>query len=237
MRTLRIMGIVGASALLLSTSVAFAEDKSANTRGDNERGDYRAMASSTTARMKAGRDEAQTRMEGQRTKAEEHMKNIQDKAKQEMAQRLAKQFNNLNSTWTDKFMQQLDRYDALVQKIQDRADIAAGNGKDVASTTAAIQSATTAIASARTAVIAQAAAKTYTLDTSTLPTTATTTPSGQEKIMKNFRVSFQTLHKTLFKDLFALRDGPMKDARRAVQDAIQTLGKIPRVDEDNDKND
>ena len=50
--------------------------------------------------------------------------------------------------------------------------------------------------------------------------------------MQSLRKSFQTLHSSLFKDLFALRDGAMKDARGAVQNALQTLGTIPGVDED-----
>src|SRR3989344_784075 len=119
-----------------------------------------------------------------------------------------------------------------VADIQDRADIAAGKGRDVTTATAAIQSAQAAIESARAAVTAQAA-KAYVLDTSAVAvTTSTTTPSGQVELMKNLRTSFQNLHKTLFKDLFALRDGPMKDARKAVQSALQTLGKIPGVDEE-----
>jgi hypothetical protein len=120
----------------------------------------------------------------------------------------------------------------MLVKVQARADIASSTGKDITATTAAIQSAKTAILSARTAVVAQAA-KTYTLDPSTIPTTATSTTNGQEKIMKSLRTSFQNFHTTLFKDLFALRDGAMKNARTALQNAVQTLSGIPGVDEDN----
>jgi len=210
----------------------FAEGNGTNAREGNGSDDYRAMSASTTAHMQTVRDESRTRMETQRGKAMERMTDIGDKAKQEMAKGFATQFDNLNSTWTDHFMQLLDRYDAILQKIQDRANIAAGNGKDVASTTVAIQLAKTAILSARTAVVAQAA-KTYVINPSTIPTVATTTSSGQEKIMKSLRTSFQNLHTGLFKDLFALRDGQMKDARKALQSALQTLSSIPGVDEDN----
>ena len=55
----------------------------------------------------------------------------------------------------------------------------------------------------------------------------------QEKIVQGLRTAFKKLHETLFKDLFALRDGPMKDARRALQNAHQALSKIPGVDERN----
>jgi hypothetical protein len=224
----------GVAALLLSASVAFANDGQAtSTRGDNgSDNNYRMMSASTTARMQTMRDEAQNRMENQRGKAIERMGDIQDKVKQDMAQRIAKQFDNLNSTWTDNFMKLLDHYDAMLVKVQARADIASSTGKDITATTAAIQSAKTAILSARTAVVAQAA-KTYTLDPSTIPTTATSTTNGQEKIMKSLRTSFQNFHTTLFKDLFALRDGAMKNARTALQNAVQTLSGIPGVDEDN----
>jgi hypothetical protein len=232
MSIFRTIGIAGISAtLLLSAGVVFAEGQATSTRGENGFGNYRAIASSTVARMQTMRADAQTRMETVREKVTQRLADIQDKVKQEMAKRIAVQFDNLNATWTDHFMNILDHYDAILQKVRDRATIAAGAGKDVASTTAAIKSAQDAIAIARTAVIAQAA-KTYTLDPLTISMTATTTSSGQEKIMKGLRTSFQYLHTTLFKDLFALRDGAMKDARKSVQSAVQTLGKIPGVDDD-----
>lgn len=234
MHTLRTIGVAGTiAALLLTAGVAFAEGQATSTRGDNgSDNNYRMMSASTTARMQTMRDEAQTRMENQRGKAMERMGDIQDKVKQDMAQRIAKQFDNLNSTWTDNFMKLLDHYDAMLVKVQARADIASSTGKDITATTAAIQSAKTAILSARTAVVAQAA-KTYTLDPSTIPTTATSTSNGQEKIMKSLRTSFQNFHTALFKDLFALRDGAMKNARTALQNAVQTLSGIPGVDDDN----
>ncbi len=234
MRTFRTIGITaGVAVLLLSASVAFAnEGQTTSTRGGNESDNYRMMSASTTARMQTVRDEAQTRMESQRGKMMERMTDIQDTAKQEMAKNIATQFDNLNATWTDKFIQLLDHYDAIVVKMQARAALAATAGKDIASTTASIQAAQTAILNARTAVVAQAA-KTYVLDPSTITKTATSTASGQDKMMKGLRTSFQTLHTTLFKDLFALRDGPMTNARRAVQSALQTLSQVPGVDEDN----
>lgn len=237
MRTLRTIGVVGsAMALLLSASVVFAnEGQATSTRGENvNESNYRSMSASTTARMQTVRDEAQTRMESQRTKIENRLSDIKDQAKQEMAKTLAGQFNNLNKTWTDNFMQLLDKYDALLVKVQDRATVAASAGKDIATTTTAVQLAKTAILNARTAVVAQAA-KTYALNPTTIPTipATATEKDGQDKIMKGLRTSFQNMHSTLFKDLFALRDGAMKDARKAVQNSIQTLGAIPGVDGDN----
>ena len=255
--TLRTIGVIGSVAvLLLSATVVLAkgepEDntrKGTNVSRENQLDARRGMIASTTQkkvekiketareRMEDAREKTQERMETQRKKTEQRVADIKDKVKQETAQRLAKQFENINATWTDHFMQQLERYSVIVQKIQDRADIARTNGREVTATTAAIQSAKDVIEVAQTAVTAQAA-KTYTLDTSTIVlTVATTTSSGQEKLIKSLRTAFQGLHTTLFKDLFALRDGPMKDVRKAVQNAIQTLSNIPRVDDDNNDND
>ena len=221
MSTLRTMVITSTTmALILSATVAFAQERP-RVVGDRVN-DSRPLATSTTDRVKVTREKAMNRLA-----------DIQDKVKSEMAIRLADRLGTLNATWTSRFTDTLNRYDTIVGKIQSRADKAQSAGKDVSTTTAAILSAKTAIASARTAVTLQAA-KTYELDTSTVVTTsATSTSSGQGELMKGLRKSFQTLNTTLFKDLFALRDGPMKNTRKAVQDAHQTLGKIPGVDEDN----
>ncbi len=245
MRILRTIGIVGSAAILLfSATAASAQNRPMNARegvGGSEKNPagIRAALTSTTAtttrreikqgsyeRMQAAREEMQARVKSQHEKTQQRLTEIKDKAKQQMAERLAKQFEKQNSTWTDHFMKVLDRLDAISLKIQDRATIAAGTGKDISTVTAAITAAQTAIASARAAVIAQAA-KTYVLDPSTIaPTTATTTPSGQEELMQGVRASFKNLHNSLFRDLFVLRDGPLTDARKAVQNALQALSKI-----------
>lgn len=182
--------------------------------------------------MESRREEAKARIEDRRAKAEARLAEIKDKKKQELSQRLANQFMDLNKTWTDHFMKQLDQYVAVVAKIQDRAGIAESAGKDVSAVTAAIQSAIMAIDTARTSVVAQAA-KTYVLGTASIATTASTTSEvGQEQLMKNIRNSFQELHKTLFADLTALRDGAMKNARNSVQGALKALKAIPAVDEE-----
>ncbi len=245
----RSIGVAGsAAAILFSATVAFAEEKPTNIRmgepGKNPAGMYRLMGASTTAtttrgeireaahdRLQVVREEMQDRMKEQRDKAQQRLADIKDKAKQQMAERLAKQFENLNATWTDHFIKVLDRLDAIVLKIQNRTNIAAGNGKDVGTATAAIASAKTAIASARAAVTEQAG-KVYAIDPSAIPvTTSTTTPSGQDELVRGLRTSFKNLHSALFKDLFALRDGPITDARKAVQNALQVLAAIVGNDE------
>lgn len=248
MRTLRTVGAIGTvTALLLSAGVAFAATKPAVTAATAERtevrnvravatttlrsGNERKVASTSQERMKAKREEAQAKGTAKREKVAQRIKDIEDKAKKEAAQKIAEQFENLNKTWTDKFMNQLDKYDAIVQKMQARSSTAAAAGKDVTVANTAIGAAVTAIATAKEDVTAQAA-KTYVLDTSTLPTTSTTTPAGQTKLVQELRKKFQTMHTALFKDLFALRDGPMKDARKALENALKALGKVPKVDDD-----
>lgn len=254
MRTLKRIGIVGgAIALLFSTTTAFAEELPRPTAAQVKSG-IRPLVSSTTraelkadaqermeaaradakARMEAARTDAKARMTAQREKAAKRLAEVQDKIKQQTAERIAEQFGKTNEKWTNHFLQLLERYDAIMEKIQERASIAASAGNDVTGVTSAIQSATDAIANARTLVVAQAA-KTYVLDASTVTTVfATTTPNGQAELIKSLRSSFQTMHKNLFKDLFALRDGAMADARKAMQNAHQALSAIPSVDEDED---
>lgn len=186
------------------------------------------MATTTMMNGENMRAAVQGRVAQMRENARERLAHIRDKVKQRLAQRLSAQFDHVNKVWTDHFTKELDRYDAVLQKIQDRANRAALHGKDVAATNAAVQTAKAAIASARAAVQAQAA-KSYTLDLSPANTsTATSTDDGQ--VMQEFRAAFQALHTQLFHDLFALRDGPMKDAHKAAQNALQTLKQIAGID-------
>jgi hypothetical protein len=254
MRTLTKLGVIGSAAVfLLSGSVALAEGREnsgpkmprggdirreASSTPEIERARLESVASSTQKfmqdRMQAAREQAQSRMTAVRQKEQQHLARIQDKMKQEQAKRLAKQFDDLNKTWTDRFADTLNKYDAIVLRVQDRATAAASSSQDITSTTAALTAARTAIADARRAVLAQAG-KVYAISTSTpaTTTTATSTPNGQQgQLMKELRTSFNQMHQALFKDLFALRDGPMKAARDAVQAAIRTLGKVPGIDDD-----
>lgn len=233
MRTLRTIGIAASAvALLSSATFVFAKDDATSTPAGNGFDDRGGMMSPSTVRMQSLRDAAQARMENERAKAGDRLKEIQDKSKQDMAQSLAVRFNSLNTKWTDNFSQILDRYDAIVQKIQDRSDIAAAAQKDVSATTAAIASARTAILNARNAVAAQAV-KTFDLTLANLPAKVTSKSADQEKMMESLRSSFKNLNSGLFQDLFALRDGPMKDARSAVKTALDTLSAVPGVDDDN----
>lgn len=179
------------------------------------------------------RDEAQAKMKQAKEKLEEKMNEIRDKQKQKMAQQIEKQFDHLNQVWTDHFTKVLNRFDAILEKIKTRADKAAANGQDVSGVDTLIKTAETTISNARTAVEAQAK-KTYTVDLTVVNSgvATTTTPTGQDQLIKNLRAQFKTLRDQLMKDLFGLRDGVMKDSRNAVQDALQALSKVPKVDEE-----
>lgn len=234
MRKLKIIGVIGSAiAMLLSATVAFARVEATSTLRENSNGDRKLVATTTQKkimenareRIETMREQTQASTTMQRQRAAERVSEIKDKVKQQKAQKLAKQFENLNKTWTDHFMNLLERYDAIMQKIQARADIAAGKGKNVTAVTTAIKSANAAIAAVQTVVTAQAA-KTYVPDTSAAT-------NGDGEILKSLRDSFQNLHKALFTDLFALRDGPMKSVHSAVQNALQELSKVKGVDDEN----
>lgn len=226
------------AVLLFSTSVAFAEGQATSASRATVAPAARALKAATTTesvrdRMQAARTSMQEKAKAEKEKVAKKLANVQDKKRQQEAQKVAAQFEKLNTTWTDHFTQLLARYNIIMQKMKARSAIATAKGKDMSVANAAIATAANAITVAQTAVIAQAA-KTYVPDTSIIPTTtATSTAKGQEDIMRGLKASFQNLHTALFKDLFALRDGPMTAAKKAVQDALQALGKVPGVDEDN----
>lgn len=184
-------------------------------------------------RVEAAREKAKERAEDMREKAKQRMEDIKDRTKQQMALRIADQFDHINTAWTNRFAQVLDRYDAILEKIRQRADAAAGAGASIASATAAIANAQSAIQTARDAVAAQAA-MTYALDpvSVTATATATTTSNGQDELVNALRSAFRNQHNALFTDLFALRDGPMKNARQAVRAALETLKQIPKIDDE-----
>ncbi len=193
--------------------------------------DPRATSTEVRAEVKARVEENSSRMTEQREKAKARIAEIKDKTKQLEVERLIAQFDRINKARTEHFAKLLERYSVILQKVEDRATIALGKGKDVAVVTAEIASAKAAIATAKALVAAQAA-KTYVINTAMVTTTTTTTArDGQEQLMKGLRTSFKALHSQLKGDLTTLRDGVMKDARKAVQDAVQTIGKVLKVDD------
>ncbi len=161
-----------------------------------------------------------------RERVQRHIRAIQSRVKQQLVKRLIERFNNLNEVWTNHFSKLLDRYGTILQKIQDRSDAEASNGKNVTAVNAAIQSAQTIIVDAHTAIAAQKI-KVYTLDipsvSSPSSVSATSTLVGQKRIMQGFRAAFEILHNQLFGDLSALRLGSMVEVRGAVRNALHVL--------------
>jgi DNA repair exonuclease SbcCD ATPase subunit len=184
-------------------------------------------------KIKALREQVQEKIKNVREKVQQKITEIRDKQKQRQTQQIIKQLEHLNQVWIDHLTKLLNHYDAVLEKIKTRTDKAAANGNDVSAADAAIQAAKTAILSGRTAVETQAK-KTYMPDLTAVNSgvASSTTPTGQNQMIKNLRDQFKTLKEQLQKDLFDLRDGAIKNARTAVQNALQALSKVPKVDEE-----
>ncbi len=246
MRTLQKIGVVGTTAiLLLGANIALAEEgqaqptvrpvraavverKEVRSAVKKDVQDVKVVAKNAVKDVK---EEARIKVADIREKAKQKLADIKDKAKQQLATKLASQFENINKTSTDHFTAVLNQLDVVLTKVETRAVTASANGKNVASTTATITSARTAITTARTAVLAQAT-KVYIVDPITLTTTSsTTTDKGQGQLIKALRDGYNALHKQLVKDLATLRDGVMKDARKATADTVGTVAKATRVEE------
>ena len=234
-------GVVCAiAALFLSISFVFAENATStskisdlNDRKQKFMQEANQRAASTTEKLKNIREEAQKRIEQKREEAQQKIAKIKDEKKKKQAEQIEKQFAHINQVWTDHFTKLLNHYDAVLQKIKTRTDKAAANGRDVSAVKTAIQNAETKIAAAGTAVATQAG-KIYTIDVTAITSgvASSTTATGQNQIMKNFRAQFKAMREQLMKDLFALRDGAIKDAKTAVKNALQALSKVPKVDEE-----
>ena len=179
------------------------------------------------------REQAKVNVQEAREKVQKKVAEIRDEQKQKLAGQIVNQLEHLNKVWTDHFTNVLNRLDAVLQKIKTRADKASSNGQDVIAVNTAVQTAETAISNARGAVEAQAK-KIYAVDTTTvnIGVASTTSATGQTQIIKNLKAQFKTVGDQLKKDLFVLRDGLIKDSRTAVQNALQALNKVPKVNED-----
>lgn len=180
-----------------------------NTQLKNER-------EAAKKRLETARKEAKKAAETRRAELKDKIGKLRDEKKKQIAMRLNEQLAHINTQWTDHFNKVLNRLSEILSKVELRTSKAESNGKNVASVKAAIQNAKTAIETARTAVETQAK-KTYIADFS----------SEQE-----LRAAFKAVKEQLRKDLFGLRDGAMKSAREAVQNALQSLKNVPSVDEE-----
>ena len=192
-------------------------------------------AQNTAGQIKQLRQEGQERAKEIREAQKEKINRLKDQNKRQAADKIAGQLAHINQTWTDHFTRVLDHLDAILQKIRNRAEKASADGKDISTVTAAIQKAEDAIASARLAVAAQAQ-KTYVLSAGALADTATSAVDDQENLLRGLKDEFKRLRSALFRDLALLRDGPMRDARTSLFDALQALSQIPDVNGEPAKN-
>jgi len=167
-------------------------------------------------RLEAAREEVKQTVEARQTELKDKISKLRDKKKRQIVTRLDEQMARLNIQWTDHFSNVLNRLLEILGKIELRTTKAETSGKDVTAVKTAIQNAKAAIETARTAVETQAK-KTY------IATFSSETGLG---------AAFKVVREQLRKDLFGLRDGAMKSARETVQNSLQALKSVPKVDED-----
>lgn len=167
-------------------------------------------------RLETVREETKKATEALRVEFKDKISKLRDERKKQIATRLDKQLAHLNTQWTDHFNDVLNRLSEILSKVELRADKAQTNGRNVSTVKTAIGNAKTAIESARTAVRTQAK-KTYIVTFSS---------------EKELGTAFKAVREQLKKDLFGLRDGAMKSAREAVQNALQALKGVQKVNEE-----
>ena len=167
-------------------------------------------------RLEVAREEVKKTVEARQTELKDKISKLRDKKKRQIVTRLDEQMARLNIQWTDHFSNVLNRLLEILGKIELRTTKTETSGKDVTAVKTAIQNAKAAIETARTAVETQAK-KTY------IATFSSETGLG---------AAFKVVREQLRKDLFGLRDGAMKNSREAVQNALQALKSVPKVDED-----
>jgi len=166
--------------------------------------------------IEAVREQVKEKVKTQREAFKEKISQMKDERKRQTAERLEEQLNQINERWTTHFSNVLNQLENVLAKIEIRAQKAEVNGSDVSSVKTAIETARNAIKTARDAVVTQAA-KGYTV-----------TFESEDKL----KDAFKTVKEQLRKDLTGLRDGAIRNARKAVQDVFQALRQIPGVDKE-----
>lgn len=167
-------------------------------------------------RIETAREEAKKVVETRRAELKDKISKLRDGKKKQIATRLDEQLARLNAQWIDNFNNVLNRLSEVLGKVELRSSKAEMAGKDVTAVKTAIQNAKTAIETARTAVEFQAK-KTY------------TATFGSES---ELGAAFKAIKEQLHSDLTSLRDGAMKGAREAVQNALQALKGVSKVNEE-----
>jgi chromosome segregation ATPase len=162
------------------------------------------------------RQEAQKKAKAKLDEVKAKISQIKDEQKRKTAENLQEQLNHINEQWTTHFSDVLNQFDNVLAKIEIRAAKAETNGQNVSNVKTAIETARVAIKTARDAVAVQAA-KIYTVKF-----------ESEDKLKDGFK----TIKEQLKTDLAGLRDGAIKNARKATQDVFQVLRQIPGVDKE-----
>ena len=168
----------------------------------------------TVKRIEEVRKEAKAKVEAKRAEVKEKIQQLKDERKKAIALRIDEQLNRLNEQWTKHFSNVLNQLNDILGKGELRAEKTTATGQDVTAVSTAVEKAKQTIAAAKSAVEEQVK-KSY-----------IATIESEDKLKDAFKTQRDLLHK----DLFGLRDGLMKDARKAVQDALQSLRVVPEVD-------
>lgn len=166
--------------------------------------------------LEAVREEAKKAAEARQLELKDKIGKLHDEKKKQAATRLNEQLAHLNTQWTSHFNNVLDQLESILAKIEIRSQKAESNGGNVSTVKAAIETARAAIKTARDSIAVQAA-KIYTV-----------TFNSEDEL----KDAFKTVKEQLRTDLTGLRDGAVKDARKAAQDVFQVLRQIPKVDQE-----
>ncbi len=166
--------------------------------------------------IEAVREQVKQRVKTQQEAFKGKISQMKDERKRQTAGHLEEQINQINERWTTHFSNVLNQLENVLAKIEVRAQKAEVNGNDVSGVKTAIETARQAIKTARDAVVTQAA-KGYTVIF-----------ESEDKLKE----AFKTVKEQLRKDLTGLRDGAIKNAKKAVQDVFQALRQIPGVDKE-----
>jgi len=144
----------------------------------------------------------------------EKLSEIQDTRKQATVERVNNTLANINARRTNNWTQVLEVFTNILNKVEEKKDKLASEGKDVSGVETAIVDARTAIENAETAVSNQAA-ETYIIDIQ------------NEETLKD---SVTEAKNQLKSDLKEIRD-IVSEAKEVVRDAIHALNEARAADE------
>ncbi len=164
--------------------------------------------------IKQTREEVRNRVEERRQEIKTQLKNIRNEHKQGIAERIFDNINDLNMRMTDRFFSIINKIEAVLSRIESRADKAEENGVNVSAVRTAILEAESMISVGRT-VVEEQSQIVYSFEV-----------NDEETLRLDVGVARQTLHA----DLTEVRNSIVA-MREAVKEAAMALSQIPRVDQ------